>query len=51
MDNSKLTMKKMNRYSEIISGVHLLQRLVKNDGVLILDRLDMNFLVDNGLTK
>lgn len=44
MDNSKLTMKKMNRYPEIISGVHLLQLLVKNEGVLILDRFDEPYL-------
>lgn len=40
MDNSKLSMKKMNRYPEFISGVHLLQLLVKNEGFLILDRFD-----------
>lgn len=40
MDNSKLAMKKINRYPEIISGVHLLQLLVKNEGFLILDRFE-----------
>jgi len=40
IDKSKLAMKKMNRYPEIISGVHLLQLLLKNDGFMILDRFD-----------
>lgn len=40
IDSSKLAMKKMNRYPEIISGVHLLQLLVKNEGFLVIDRFD-----------
>ncbi len=43
IDNSKLSMKKMYRHPEIISGVHLLQLLVKNEGFLILDRFDEPF--------
>lgn len=43
IDNSKLAMKKYHRHPEIISGVHLLQLLVKNDGFLILERFNEPF--------
>lgn len=40
LDDSKLALKKINRSPEIVSGIRLMQLLVKNTGFLLLDRYD-----------
>lgn len=43
LHNSRPVMKKMHRHPEIISGIRLLQLLIKNEGFMILDRFDEPF--------